>query len=277
MNLEIQRLFDQIDRVPKVPEVVRLLLEQVNDPTINFRQIAENVEKEQVISVKVLRLVNSAVYGLSRKIGSIQQALVIIGMDELKKLVIVSGMVSSVDEIPGISLDDFWLDNFRTATYAEWLANHTKLPDSQMIFTAGLISSLGRILIHLDDLTTARAINKKVREGHTRPESEREELGFTSQEICAELCKLWQFSDELTDTVAKSGEPLHFDEISLAACAVFVARYISEANYIDKDKQVILDEFPRKAWLKLGLAEEDIAEKMAEMLALETGLEGLLD
>lgn len=277
MNLEIQRLFDQIDRVPKVPEVVRLLLEQVNDPTINFRQIAENVEKEQVISVKVLRLVNSAVYGLSRKIGSIQQALVIIGMDELKKLVIVSGMVSSIDEIPGISLDDFWLDNFRTATYAEWLANHTKLPDSQMIFTAGLISSLGRILIHLDDLTTARAINKKVREGHTRPKSEREELGFTSQEICAELCKLWQFSDELTDTVAKSGEPLHFDEISLAACAVFVARYISEANYIDKDKQVILDEFPRKAWLKLGLAEEDIAEKMAEMLALETGLEGLLD
>lgn len=277
MKLEMKALFNQIDNIPQIPEVVRTLISQANDPHIDFRPIAETVEKEQVISVKVLRLVNSAHYGLPRKIGSIQQALVILGMDELKKLIVVSGLVSSIDEMPGISLDDFWIDNFRTATYAKWLADHTNLNDSDMIFTAGLISSLGKILIHLDDSTTARKINAEVRSGMNRPDSERNNLGFTHQEVCAELCRIWQFSDELIETVTKVGEPLNFDDVSLAACTVYIARYISESSYSDKDTQAILAEFPHKEWQKLGLKEEDITEKMATLLSLDTGLEGLLD
>jgi len=78
MKSEITQLFDQIDNVPQVPEVVRILLSQVNDPNIDFIAIAKNVEKEQVISLKVLRLANSAFYGLTREVGSINQALVIL-------------------------------------------------------------------------------------------------------------------------------------------------------------------------------------------------------
>lgn len=277
MKLEMQPLFNQIDNIPQIPEIVRILISQANDPYIDFKPIAETVEKEQVISVKVLRLVNSAHYGLSRKIGSIQQALVILGMDELKKLIVVSGLVSSIDEMPGINLDDFWIDNFRTATYAKWLADHIKLDDSEMVFTAGLISSLGKILIHLDDSTTARKINAEVRAGMNRPDSERNNLGFTHQDVCAELCRIWQFSDELIDTVTKVGEPLNFDDISLAACTVYIARYISESSYNEKDTQTIVAEFPRKEWLQLGLKEDDITDKMAILLSLDTGLEGVLD
>ncbi len=277
MKLEIQPLFDQIDNIPQIPEIVRILITQANDPNIDLKPIAINVEKDQVISVKVLRLVNSAYYGLPRKIGSIQQSLAFLGMNELKKLIVVSGLVSSINDIPGIDLDDFWIDNFRTATYAKWLADHTNLNDSNMIFTAGLISSLGKVLIHLDDATTAKKINSEVRAGINRPDSERQHLGFTHQEVCGELCRIWQFPDELINTVTKAGEPLSFNNISLASCAVYIARYISESSYSNKDQQTILAEFPHKEWQQLGLKEQDIAEKMTTLLALDTGLEGVLD
>ena len=110
MSLEIHQLFDKIDKVPQVPEVVRTLVTQVNASNVSFSSIAETVEKEQIISLKVLRLVNSAHYSFPRKIGSIQQALVILGMDELKKLVITSGFINSYSNIEGMSLDDFWID-----------------------------------------------------------------------------------------------------------------------------------------------------------------------
>lgn len=277
MKSEMKTLFNQVDNIPQIPEVVRILISQANDPRIDFKPIAEMIKKEQVIALKVLRLVNSAHYGLSRKVGSIQQALVILGIDELKKLIVICGLVSSIDEMPGLNLDDFWLDNFRTATYAKWLAEETKLDNSDMIFTAGLISSLGKVLIHLDDATTARKINAEVRSGMNRPDSERNNLGYTHQEVCAELCRIWQFSDDLIDTVSKAGEPLNFDDVSVAACSVYIARYISESSYNEQDTHTILANFPYKAWQTLGFTVDDIAEKMAILLSLDTGLEGLLD
>ena len=111
----------------------------------------------------------------------------------------------------------------------------------------------------------------------SRLEAERQELGFSNQEACAELCRLWQFSDNLISTVEQSADPLSFDQISLSSCAVFIARYISASNYSEKTSAEILAEFPREEWMKIGLKESDIEDNMAEILMIETGLEGLLD
>jgi HD-like signal output (HDOD) protein len=275
--LKMQSLFNQIDNIPQVPEIVRILISQASDDNIDFKPIAATVAKEQIISVKLLRAVNSAHYSLTNRVGSVKQALVIIGMDEFKKLIIVSGLVSAVDEIPGIDLNDFWLDNFRTATYAKWLANHADLNDSDMIFTAGLISSLGKILIHLADEIKATKINDHVKAGISRPDSERNILGFTHQQVAAEFCHIWQFPEQLIKTVTQAGEPFNFADPYSAACAVYIGRYISESSYSNKEHQAILDEFPVKEWQQLGLKKEDIADKMATLLALNTGLEGVLD
>jgi len=277
MKSEINELFDHIDDVPQVPEVVRTLLSQVNDPNIDFISIAKNVEKEQTISIKVLRLANSAFYGLPREIGSINQALVILGMTELKKLIVVSGLISSIPDLDHFNIEDFWLDNFRTATYAKWIAERANIDDSDMVFTAGLINGLGNILIHLGNPEASNEISFLVEDGMSVLDAEQQELGFSNQEACAVLCRLWQFSDDLTTTVEQSGQPLNFAQPSLASCAVYIARYISQSTYSDKSPTEKLAEFPRKEWLQLGLTNEEIEDTMAEILMLETGLDGLLD
>jgi len=277
MAIQINQLFQNIENIPRVPEIVRTLVNQVNNPDIDFTLVADNIEKEQVIAVKVLKLVNSAHYSLPRKVGSIRQALVILGMQELKSLVIASGFINSVEEVPGLNLDDFWIDNFRTARYAQWLADATIKEHSDMIFTAGLIASLGKILIYLSAPEQAINIAREVKLGTPLMDAQLQHLGFTHQDISAELGRQWQFSPELVETIEQSAAPLEHSEVSLAACVVKVAKYVSQSTYSEKEDEEILADFPHKEWQQLGLKNNDIEQKMAIMMELDTGIEGLLD
>jgi len=275
MKLEISKLFEQIHNIPQVPEVVRVLISQLNDPDANFNDIAKNIEKEQLISLKVLRLVNSAHFGLSKKIGSIDNAVSMLGMTKLKTLVIASGIVNSMPDIPNFDISTFWSDSFRTATYAKWLAEEAGLEDSDMIFTAGLINGLGTILLYLGDSKAANEIQQHVKAGENRYQYETKRLGFSSLDVCVELCTRWHFSDELTDTISQSEKPLATDKVSLPACVVYIARYISESKNSESSEEDRLVNFPAKEWLQLGFNEEDIEKRLPEILALESGLDGL--
>ncbi len=277
MKLQIKKLFEQIHNVPQVPEVVRILISQLNDPNANFSDIAKNIEKEQIISLKVLRLVNSAHFGLSKKVGSIDNAVAMLGMTKLKTLVIASGIVNAVPEIPNFDLSNFWADSFATATYAKWLAEEANLDNSDMIFTAGLINALGTILLHLGDPKAANEIQQHVKAGENRYSYEQKRLGFSSLDVCAELCKRWHFSDDLVNTVIHSGAPLLAEETPSPACVVYIARYISESNHPEISDEDRLANFPNKEWQQLGLNIDDIATKLLEIMALESGLEGLAD
>jgi HD-like signal output (HDOD) protein len=277
MKLKIEQLFKQIHKVPQVPEVVRTLITQLNDPNTNFNDIAKNVEKEQVISLKVLKLVNSAHFGLPKKIGSIDEAVIMLGLTKLKTLVIASGIVSSIPAIPNFNIKEFWSDSFRTATYSKWLADEIKLDNSDIAYTAGLINGLGTILLYLSDAKTASKIDQQVEAGKNRPDLERKYLGFTSQEVCAELCRRWYFSEELINTVSQSEKPLSFNKIKLPACIVCVAKYINEATKSEMDDEEILINFPSKEWQQLGLEINDITKVLPTIIALESGLDGLLD
>ncbi len=227
----------------------------------------------------MLRLVNSAHFGLSRKIGSIDEAVVLLGMGQLKSLIIASGIVSSVSDIPGVNIKEFWADSFLTATYAKWLAEQAGLENSETVYTAGLLSGLGIILIHLAAPKVANEIDQHVKAGELRSEYERKRLGFTSEKACAALCERWKFAQELVNTVRYSGEPLKADddEVALMACCVYLGRFISNAKRNGKSAEEIAVEVPQDIWQKLGLDVNETEEKIAQILELESGLDGLVD
>lgn len=276
MQIQINQLFDKIHNIPQIPEVVRTLITQFNDPNFNFNAIAKNVEKEQMISLKVLRLVNSAHFGLSKKIGTIQDAVVMLGMQQLRTLVIASGMVNAVPKIEGMDLQLFWEDSFRTATYAKWFAAESKsAPD--LAFTAGLISGLGNILIHMGAPSAANEIDQHVKSGHARPEIEMNRLGFTSEEVCAELCRRWHFSPDLIEVVAQCGAPLKTSPVNKTACAVHIARYLSRCLQIGTAPEAILGAFPFLVTEQLGLTEPFVTGKLPEVMAIKSVLAGLTE
>ena len=274
MSIEMSQLFDQVDKIPKVPEVVRDLIIQLNDPDFDIEAIAKNVSKDQMISMKVLRLVNSAHFGLTRKIGSIEDAVIMLGMRQLKTLIIASGIVSSVPEIKGFDIKTFWSDSFRTATYAKWLADEIDA-DGEIIFTAGLISGMGNVLIHMSEPATAQEIVQDVETGKQRSQAEEHRLGFTNSEVCAELCRRWKFPEILIQTVAQCHEPLKFEDASIEAYIVNIARYLSECRRDNLSLENMMETFPAEVLGKLGLGGDQLTEKLPALLETNSGLETL--
>jgi HD-like signal output (HDOD) protein len=276
MSEKMNKLFEQVHKVPQVPEVVRILISQFNDPDVEMKDIAANIVKEQMIALKVLRLVNSAYFGLPKKIATIEDAIVMLGMSRLRPLVIASGIVSTVPEIKNFDIKQFWVESFTTANYAKWLANEAQC-DADIAFTAGLISGLGTILIQLGQPKVSAVIEAQIKEGHDRATIEKMNLGFTSQEVSAELCRRWKFSNDLVIPIKQSGIPLDFEPPSKIACALFIARYLGRCQQQNMTEDDILQSMPKETMVVLGLSEDFFQQKLTEILALDSGLDGLLD
>ncbi|MCQ8127046.1 HDOD domain-containing protein [Methylomonas rivi] len=277
MPIQMNQLFDNIPKLPQIPEVVRTIINQLNDPRAEMLDIAKNVEKEQVISLKILRLVNSAHFGLSRKISSIDEATVMLGMNQLKTLVIASGIVSSMPKIENFDIRKFWSNCFRTAVYAKWLAERIS-NSGEIAYTAGLIGNLGNLLIHIGLPSEANEIDQHTRAGRSsRANFERTCLGFTNQDVCAELCRRWKFGGELVEAIQHSGEPLTFEQPSPIACCLHLAQFISDAVEKGTSEEDILAALPLPVAEKIGLSATFFNAHLAEIMALQSKLEGLAD
>jgi HD-like signal output (HDOD) protein len=276
MPTKMSQLFDQIHKIPQIPEVVRSIINQLNNPNADMLNIAKDVEKEQVIVLKILRLVNSAHFGLSRKIGSIDDAIAMLGMNQLKTLVIASGIVSAVPELDNFDVKQSWRNSFRTAGYAKWFATQAGLA-ADIAYTAGIISNLGNVLIHIASPREANEIDQHVKNGNSRLEIEKRRLGYSGQAICAELCRRWKFADELVETIEQSAEPLLLETPNKLACAVFLAHSISDYQDQGLDENQILTSLPQQVTELLGLSEQVLKEKLPGVLASKSELDGLLD
>ncbi|MGB0865174.1 MAG: HDOD domain-containing protein [Granulosicoccaceae bacterium] len=270
--MEINALFDDIQKIPSVPEVVREIIESLNDPNANLSELGNKVKQDQVITLKVLRMVNSPMYGLGQKCNTIEDAVVLLGTAKLKTLVVASGLVGAIDDVEGIDMKDFWSESFRVATYAKNMAPKTGAhPD--MTFTAGLIHNIGSLLIAMARPKIAAEIEEYVKSDKPRDKVEKNLLGFTHAEVSAELAKRWKFPDDLIAAVEGQLVPLEFDPVSPEAAALHLATLVSEAKVKETAPAVLHAKLPYKLLEKLELDLDEAT--LEEILALESGMEGI--
>lgn len=272
MTIEMSRLFDQIHDIPKVPEVVKTLITQLNDEYVEVEAIANTVVKDQIISMQVLRVVNSAYFGLPNKVNSISEAVVRLGMSELKTLVIGTGIVSAMPKVEGIELKEFWEDSFCTANYAKTLAKKVDA-DHEIAFTAGIINNLGRIIIAMGAPHLASGIDELVGKGEKRAFAEEHKLGFTGAEVAAELCHRWEFPEELVQVVQQCQDPQNYGNATKLTYVVYFARILSEARKNELSTDEILENMEPETLAKLNLDKENFSEILPEILDSHSSLE----
>lgn len=271
--MEIDTLFEDIQKIPSVPEIVRELIESLNDPNVNLADLGKKVSKDQVISLKVLRMVNSPMYGLSQKCNTIEDSVVLLGTAKLKTLVVASGLVGSIDNVDGIDMREFWLESFRVAGYAKAIAPKINA-HADLAFTAGLIHNIGSLLIAMARPKIAAEIAEYVKSDKPREKVERTLLGFTHADVSAELARRWKFPDELIAAVEGQLTPLEFEPLSLEAAALHLATHVSAGKVQETPLPVLEAKMPYKLLENLDFSMNE--EVLAEILAVDMGLEGML-
>ena len=145
--MSMDRLFGKIKQLPTIPQLLHELMQSFNDENARIDEIAAKIAMDQVISVKVLRMANSAALRRGNEVTSIEQAVIRLGFNRLRSVVVASGIISSFKAPPGFDKHRFWTQTFQVATIARTLAQQTKAVDPESAFTCALIHNIGELLI----------------------------------------------------------------------------------------------------------------------------------
>lgn len=206
--MEIEKLFADLQSLPSIPKVAQDLLLQFDNPSSNLESVSRNIEKDPVISAKILRLANSARFRGSRESSSIEDAAMRLGFNTLRTLVLASAVTGAFKAVPNFDLKGFWLTSFQVAGVARLLAKQSGA-DAEIAFTCGVMHNIGELLIQTGAPAVAERLNSAARSGSSgRVANETLQLGFGYPEVGAELAKRWNLPKVIQQAIAFQARPM---------------------------------------------------------------------
>lgn len=233
MNV-IDNFFDQINHLPMLPKVVQEVTEQLNNEDVDLKALAASINHDQVLAARVLRMSNSAYFGCSRSIKTVEDAVGLIGLENVATLVVASGVTTTFTNIPGLNLHQFWTHSLVTASISRQISRDLGL-DAATAYIAGLLHSVGQLPIHLVFPAAGAQVTEMCRGRSVleRRSAEFSILGIDHCQIGEMLAKLWNFPEEILCVLRHYAEPLS-KGASQFAPVVYAAAYI--ASEFEREK-----------------------------------------
>ena len=144
--MQLEALFKQPQALPAIPKIVHELIDSFNNQDVSIDEIAKKLAADPVLSARLLRLANSAYYHVSRSVGTVNEALSMLGFVTVRTLVISSGLTGGYKSMPGMDLTKFWRYSMHTAAAAGWLAKKAGVNGDQA-FTVALMHGIGQLVM----------------------------------------------------------------------------------------------------------------------------------
>jgi len=273
--VNLQSLIDNAQKLPNIPKVVQELIESFGDENVSNDAIAKKISSDQVLTIKVLRAANSAHYGGNRKVGSVNDAVFLLGFNAVRTLVLASGLTGAFKAPEGFDLRKFWHDSFAVAATCKWIARYSH-DDAEIAFTCGMIHNIGELLIHILLPAECAEMQKVVDKGARNVDIERNYLGFDFSEAGAELANRWKFPDAIVKGIRHQLEPQAADSFPRLAAIINIALYINQKNDEGATSAAILEGFPSELATSLGINLVKMMEKIEETKDLGTAIDELL-
>lgn len=260
--MSMDHLFDKIKQLPTIPQLLHELMQSFGDENAQIDKIAAKIAMDQVISVKVLRLANSAALCRGKEVTSIEQAVIRLGFNRLRALVVASSIIGSFKAPPSFDKHRFWTETFQVATIARILAQQAKEMDPETAFTCALIHNIGELLIQSALPEEAELIHLAVQQGSSRVEAQREMLGYDYAQLGAELARRWQLAPAFVVAIDQQLDPLAHQPVSRDALLIRLAVFISFAWHAGVPAQTIIARFPTQLAKPLGLDVSQLATQL---------------
>jgi len=264
-----KKILRTLKDLPPMPQVVLKAQQMMANPDSGVKELAGLLETDQSLVTKVLRLGNSAYYGLSGKISSVQHASVLLGYETLGELISVAGASSLLGKkLKGYGMEsgDLWRHSLAVAFGSRIIARKTGLETPHEALLAGLVHDVGKIILDPYVLEKRNAFVEYTEGGRkTLLDAERAILGFDHAEIGAEACRLWNIPDTISAAIRFHHEPSHGKEKQLAY-TVHTADYIAIMTGIGTGIDDMLHQMEDAAMEVLHLNEENLNEIVMEVL-----------
>jgi len=206
-NDSARRVRDYVVGMPSLPTTVSKVLEVCNNPKTSPIDLDRVIQLDPVLMGRVLKLINSAYYGLGNQVTSLVRAIIMLGLNTVKNLALSSavlGNVSSKTDFHALNSDAFWRHSLCVGVTAKLIAKERGIDPKTLeeYFAAGLLHDIGKIPLNntlADEYVRAMALAD--REHISIVQAERRELGIDHCEAGALIAEAWKLSGAIADTV----------------------------------------------------------------------------
>ena len=195
---------DAIKEIPTLPHIATQLITYLSNPEVSFRKVAVLIEEDPPMVAKILRIVNSSYYGIPNTIRDIRQAIVMLGLDEIRAIVISLSVFStfySLTKNAAFPYNYFWYHSSGTAKMAYTLSRLTGLEKPEVAYVCGLLHDIGRLILQFYFPDAYRETYQfSQRQEVSLYRAEQEILGLTHADVGYWIAQKWNFPNQIANT-----------------------------------------------------------------------------
>jgi HD-like signal output (HDOD) protein len=273
---ELQDRIKTIANLPTLPHIASKLMQIVNSPSTSADTVASLVAQDVSLSAKVLRLANSAFYGVPRSINTLNNAVIILGFKIIQTMVLsltVFDMFVSGDDDSEAVFDrnDFWRHSLKCGAISRLIAHKRKRNfalDPEEAFCAGLLHDVGKVVMEQYlNLDLNRALRHAVANRIAIFDAEKIVLGYTHCDVASWLIGSWSLPDEIVQPLVYHHEPEKATICADSVMACHIANILSTIETSAEAEEAVEILLPKAQTLGLGARDlNDILEEVpAEM------------
>lgn len=267
------KLIAFVEKLPAFPKSVQRVVQLTSDINAPAKEIVRVIECDPVMTIKILKTINSSFYGLPQKVTSVQRAVVHIGLNTIKNLalaVAAMGMLNNKNQA-GFNTDEFLLHSLTTAAISRMLAARLSLPLSECsdCFVAGLLHDFGKIVLaEFRPAEFRSALEKSRNEKIPLNQAELEFIGFDHARAGKILVEKWELSALLIDAIANHHAP--DDSNNPMRDCLFAANQISKHMQSGDGGNAVIAPFPDFVEARFGLSFTALIDALGDLELIRT-------
>ena len=234
----LKQIAGYINKMPSLPISVTKVIEICNDPRTSPADLNRVIRIDPVLMGNIMKLINSAYYGLSDQVTSLVRAIIMLGINTVKNLSLstaILGTMSSKDQFQALNMDGFWRHSLCVGTAAKLIAKHNNInqKDLESYFIAGLLHDIGKIPLNNKlpaEYLQAMSISDTTHQSLVKSETEAMIINHTESGHL--IVHSWKLGDEIKDAVVYHHTPENYEgENNKIVYAIAAANYFS--NYFE--------------------------------------------
>lgn len=234
-DTKLNQILSKVKAFPTMPEAGARMLSLLEEPDTEISEIEEILRYDPGLTANILKLANSAYFGIPSKIGSLKQAVVVLGFKRLVQLVVASCVSAVMDKsVPGYDLPpgDLWRHSIAVSIAAEALVKDKKKKISQDVFTPALLHDIGKLVLGAYVKEELEAIESIAAKGVPFVVAENMILGTDHAEIGAQILTHWSFPKEVVHAVRWHHDPDSPETVNLQMDIVYLANLLCQTSAI---------------------------------------------
>lgn len=251
--MELNALLAEPFVLPCLPRAVALLMSELGQAEPSLRRLNQHFGSDPALAARLLQKANSPAFGAQRQIAGIPEALALLGVAQLRRLVSSAPLGASSRSVPGVNLQHFWRYSLNTAKLARsfaGLVHHNQIA----AYTAGLLHGVGELALHLGAPERMQSINTLLAPlDPRRAKLEQRLLGYCYAQVSAGLAVRWQLPDVVVDALRHHQAPFENNSCEPLAGVLHLAAWRARAREAGLGERELAVSFPGEVGVTLGL------------------------